>query len=189
MQNSRRSFLKTAAASVVPVAGLHDLIGQIPAPPVSAHAHVVGTGEDRYGKAHALGFSSIGFKVGTTETGGNLFVIEHSHLMPGGGPALHAHLYQEEWFYVMEGEVAFQVGEQRMRLKAGESVLAPRLVPHAFSAVGQPGRMLIAFTPAGKMEQFFRDVEADPAMATRAEAWTKYEVKYLGPSPFWKSQG
>jgi quercetin dioxygenase-like cupin family protein len=35
-------------------------------------------------------------------------------------------LNQEEWFYVMEGEVIFQVGEERITLKPGESVLAVR---------------------------------------------------------------
>jgi hypothetical protein len=41
--------------------------------------------------------------------------MEHTHLTHGG-PALHLHLDQEEWFYVLEGEVAFQIGDQRLRL-------------------------------------------------------------------------
>ncbi len=66
----------------------------------------------------------------------------------------------------MEGEVTFQVGEQRVQLHAGESVLAPRLVPHTFSSVGAtPGRLLIAFCPAGKMERYFRDAENDKTSA------------------------
>jgi quercetin dioxygenase-like cupin family protein len=53
---------------------------------------------------------------------------------------------------MMEGEVLFQVGSERERLGPGESVLAPRRIPHAFCGVGEkPARMLIAFTPAGKM--------------------------------------
>jgi mannose-6-phosphate isomerase-like protein (cupin superfamily) len=117
---------------------------------------------------------------------GGSFVMEHTHLLPGG-PPLH-HLYQEEWFCVTEGEVAFQVGEQRVQLHAGESVLAPRLVAHTFSSVGAtPGRLLIAFCPAGKMGQYFRDAENAKASAVDAAFMRRYEMEMVGPSPFWKS--
>ena len=88
--------------------------------------------------------------------------------MPNTGPALHLHLSQEEWFYVMEGEVRFQVGDQRLQLGPGESVLAPRRIPHTFSATGSPAHMLIAFTPADKMEQYFIDAAAHPELAATA---------------------
>jgi mannose-6-phosphate isomerase-like protein (cupin superfamily) len=188
----RRSFLK-AAASVVPAAGLHDLIAaqaiaRVPASPSANALHVVGAGEDRFGQHHSMGFSSMLFKVSTTETAGGLFVIEHTHLTPGGGPPLHLHLNQEEWFYVMEGEVAFQVGEQRLRLRPGESALAPRRVPHTFSPVAAtPSRMLIAFCPAGKMEQYFHDAETAGPSKFDADFMRRYDMELIGPSPFRKS--
>ena len=125
----RRTFLR-AAAAVIPAAGLHDLLesqaqGQVAVSPRAPELHVVGAGEDRYGQYHSLGISHLLFKVSGNETGGGMFVLEHLHLTPGG-PALHQHLNQEEWFYVMDGEVIFQVGEQRITLKPGESVLAVR---------------------------------------------------------------
>jgi mannose-6-phosphate isomerase-like protein (cupin superfamily) len=184
----RRSFLKAATAAI-PAIGLHDfLTAQAPAQSATTppNLHVVAAGEDRSGHPHTLGFSSIFFKVSGTETGGRLFIIEHPHLVPGG-PPLHLHLNQEEWFYVMEGEVAFQVGEQRLQLRAGESVLAPRLVPHTFSSVSAtPSRMMIAFCPTGKMEQFFHDGESNPAALT-AEFMSRYDMEMIGPSPFWKT--
>jgi len=187
----RRSFLKVVAA-IVPAAGLHDLLAtqaraEAAPPSPSGALHVVGAGEDRFGHPHSLGFSSILFKVPTSETSGGLFVMEHTHLVPGG-PALHLHLDQEEWFYVMEGEVAFQVGEQRLHLRAGESVLAPRRVPHTFSSVAAtPSHMMIAFCPAGKMEQYFRDAENAKEHAGDAEFMSRYGMELVGPSPFWKA--
>jgi mannose-6-phosphate isomerase-like protein (cupin superfamily) len=184
----RRSFLKAVAAAA-PAAGMQNFLAtqaraQAPASQPSGALHVVGAGEDRFGRPHFLGFSTFFFKVATSETGGALFLMEHQHMVPGG-PNLHLHLNQEEWFYVMEGEVAFQVGEQRLRLHAGESVLAPRRVPHTFSAVGgTPSRMMIAFCPAGKMEQYFRDIE-DPKAPKKDAGY--YEMEFIGPSPFWKS--
>ncbi|MGA9717982.1 MAG: hypothetical protein WBQ79_06850, partial [Acidobacteriaceae bacterium] len=110
----RRSFLK-AAAAIAPAASLQDLlVGQARAyaatSPTSGAVHVVGNGEDRFGHPFRMPTSSLSVKVATSETvGGALFIVEHTHLLPGG-PALHLHLYQDEWFYVMEGVVAFQVG-------------------------------------------------------------------------------
>jgi len=131
MPLQRRSFLK-AVASIAPAAALHNLVAQAPAPPPAAELHPVGSGQDRSGHLHSLGFSSLAFKVSASDTAANLFIIEHRNLVPDSGPALHMHLSQEERFYVMEGEVVLQVSDQRVHLRPGESVLAPRLVPHTF---------------------------------------------------------
>jgi mannose-6-phosphate isomerase-like protein (cupin superfamily) len=186
----RRTFLQTAAA-VFPAAALPEfVVAQSAASEAASQTpalHVVGAGEDRFGHPHSLGFSTILFKIATADCDGRLFLIEHQHATPGGGPSLHFHLNQEEWFYVMEGDVDFQVGDQRLRLHPGESVLAPRRVPHTFSPAGPgPARLLIAFTPAGKMEQYFLDAKSQPPGDPSA-FFRRYEMEYVGPSPFWKS--
>lgn len=154
---------------------------------VPSALHLVGAGEDRTGEHHVTAMSSLLFKVLPSETGGGLFLVEHMHLRPGG-PPLHLHLEQEEWFYVMEGKVAFQVGEQRIELKSGESILAPRRIPHTFSSTSPtPGRMMIAFTPAGKMEQFFRDTNGGIPDKDPAALFPHYDMRYIGPNPLLKS--
>ena len=126
----RRSFLK-AASAMLPAASLKNFALEQAAQPAS-EIHVVGSGQDRFGASHSLGFSSILFKVATRDTNGALFAIEHENLLKGG-PPVHLHLHQDEWFYVMEGSVLFQVGDERKLLHAGESVLGPRMIPHGFS--------------------------------------------------------
>lgn len=177
----RRSFLK-ATAALLPAASLKDFaLAQAAAAPASPEIHVVGAGSDRLGEHHSRGFSTVLFKVLPAETNGGLFVIEHQNLVQGG-PPLHYHLYQEEYFYVMEGEVVFQVGEIRRKLVAGESVVGPRGIPHAFSAIGpKPGRMLIAFTPAGKMEPFLRATTAPNAPPWSAELFRQHDLVLVGP--------
>lgn len=177
----RRSFLK-AASAMIPAASLKSFaLEQASATPSSADIHVVGSGQDRFGEPHSLGFSSILFKVSTRDSNGELFVIEHENLKKGG-PPVHLHFHQDEWFFVMEGEVVFQVGSERKLLRSGESVLAPRMIPHGFSAVGEkPGRMLIAFTPAGKMEAFFRAIAVPNGLAMDAEVFSRYDMQYVGP--------
>lgn len=185
MRRERRSFLK-AMASVAPSAALHNLLGEVDTAPHAASLHPVGAGKDRFGRPHTLGFSLLAFKVAGLETRGALFIIEHRNLMPGG-PPLHLHPHQEEWFYVMEGSVVFQVGDQRVELHPGESILAPRAVPHTFSAVHDASHLLIAFCPAGKMEQYFLDAEKHPEAAAKAEFIDRYDMQWIGPSPFWTS--
>ena len=175
----RRTFLKNAAA--FPVAGLGGFaLGQAAAP-ATGEAHPLGVGQDRLGETHSLGFSTILFKVLPRETSDGLFVIEHKGL-GHGGPPVHFHLHQDEWFYVMEGEVLLQVGDKRQTLRAGESLLGPRGIPHGFAGVGErPAHMLIAFTPAGKMEGFFREAAVPNGPKMDAELFRRYEMEYVGP--------
>jgi mannose-6-phosphate isomerase-like protein (cupin superfamily) len=183
----RRTFLKSAA-SVIPAAAFQNVLAQSSLETPNASAlHPVSAGEDRTGHLHPLGFSSLAFKVVPSDTSGNLMVIEHRNLLPDTGPALHLHLSQEEWFYVIEGQVRFQVGDRRLQLGPGDSVLAPRRIPHTFSAAGSPAHLLIAFTPADKMEQYFIDATAHPSLAATADFMNRYAMQWIGPSPFWRS--
>ena len=177
----RRSFLKSAAALAPAAAFPAAFAAQSTAPD---QGHIIPANHDRLDQSHSLGFSHILFKVLPRETSNGLFVIEHQHLVKGG-PPLHVHLAQEEWFYVMEGEVDFQVGDKRFRLGPGDSAFGPRGVPHTFSHVGpSPGRMLITFSPAGKMEEFFRAVAIPNGPGMTPEIFARYDMKYVGPSPF-----
>jgi quercetin dioxygenase-like cupin family protein len=180
----RRSFLKTAAV-LLPGAGLKEFaLAQASATPLSEPIHVVEAGQDRFGESHSRGYSKILFKTATRETGGSLFIIEHVNLVKGG-PPFHIHPHQEEWFYVMEGEILFQIGDTRKHLRPGDSVLGPRNVPHAFAVVGEkPGRLLITFTPAGKMEEFFRATAIPNPPVQDAAFFRRYDMELVGPSPF-----
>jgi mannose-6-phosphate isomerase-like protein (cupin superfamily) len=141
----------------------------------------VPAGEDRFGEYRGLGISSIAFKVSSQDSGG-LFILENT-FREKGGPARHLHYEQDEWFYAVEGEFIFEVGPERFRLKPGDSLLAPCQVPHVWAYIGNAhGRILIAFTPAGKMEAFFREVTKANAMPPQdPEVWRAYGMQLLGP--------
>ncbi len=73
------------------------------------------------------------------------------------GPPLHFHLYQDEIFHILDGEFLFQVGDETFNLKAGDTLFAPRQVPHAFVNTSDTlGSMVTIFQPSGKMEDFFQ---------------------------------
>ncbi|MEG3164432.1 cupin domain-containing protein [Sphingomonas sp. PB2P19] len=115
----------------------------------------VNAGQDRDGNPHQIGVSATTYKVLTSDTKGDLFVIEQAN-QRRGGPPLHVHQGEDELFYVLEGEYLIQVGEQRFSLRTGDCVLGPRGVPHAWAFSGSTsGRLLLSYAPAGKMEAFF----------------------------------
>jgi len=180
MQNmERRSFLGAAIAAL-PLA----LIGQSAKTSTPARAARVARGEDRLGEHHTIGVSSTDFKVLTEDSGGGLFVMEHTSRKKGGPPC-HLHHNEDEWFYVIEGEYILEIGSERFQLKPGDSVLGPREVPHAWAFVGDtPGRMLITFAPANKMEAFFRDNakrRKDGDYLNDAQVYRAYGLELLGP--------
>jgi mannose-6-phosphate isomerase-like protein (cupin superfamily) len=147
----------------------------------SARAQRLAAGEDRFGESRGLGISAIDFKVVPQDSTG-LLVLENT-FHHKGGPARHLHYDQDEWFYALEGEFLFEVGPDRFRLKPGDSLFAPRRVPHVWAYVGDArGRILVTFMPAGKMEAFFREVTKADAMPPQDPVlWRAHGMELLGP--------
>ncbi|MCE9645001.1 MAG: cupin domain-containing protein [Chloroflexi bacterium] len=144
--------------------------------------HKVLAGEDRFGEHRGLGISEISFKVVPQDSNG-LFIIENT-FHAKGGPAKHLHFDQDEWFYAAEGEFLIEIGPDRFTMKPGDSLLAPRKIPHVWAFAGNSprGRMLITFMPAGKMEDFFREVTEANAMPPQdPELWKAHGMELLGP--------
>jgi quercetin dioxygenase-like cupin family protein len=94
------------------------------------------------------------FKVRGEQTGGSLTAFENV-IAPGDGPPLHVHASEDEAWYVIAGELRFQLGDERAAAPAGSFVFVPRGTPHCFVNAGsEPARILVLFTPSG-MERFF----------------------------------
>ena len=120
---------------------------------------LVEAGKDRFGKPLSIhGGDTFFGKVSSRDTDGDLYIFESTRGRKGG-PPLHYHFEQDEWWYILEGEFLFKVGEKSFTAKPGDSVFGPRMLPHAFANVSEgPSKLLIAFQPAGKMEQHFNAV-------------------------------
>jgi quercetin dioxygenase-like cupin family protein len=86
------------------------------------------------------------------ETEGRVAVTEN--LMPrGAGSPLHVHHREDEWFYVIEGELTFWVGGETITAPAGSFVYGPRDIPHTFVVSSEQARFLLVAEPAG-FEEF-----------------------------------
>ncbi|HEX2504739.1 MAG TPA: cupin domain-containing protein [Gaiellaceae bacterium] len=71
----------------------------------------------------------------------------------GAGP--HYHEWHADSFYVLEGELEFQVGEETIRAPAGTSVVVPPGVVHAFTnASGNRARFLNVHAPESRFVEY-----------------------------------
>lgn len=130
------------------------------------------------------GVIPLQIKVSGKDTDDSLFVFEHAK-MGKGGPPRHFHYEQDEWFYAMEGEFVFEVGDEKFTLLPGDSLFAPRLIPHVWAYVGdKPGTLLLAVQPAGSLEEFFMKscrMTKPPTSEEAERLFAAHGMKVVGP--------
>lgn len=147
----------------------------------------VASGETRNGehfKMKGVTANTLDMKVGRADTDGGMAVFEQIGQSPNGGPPLHIHPGQDEFFHVLEGEYRFQVGDQRLMGAAGDTIFLPRGVAHAFIQLTEHARMLVVYQPAGDMEGFFRETTtwtAPPAKEEVARVFAAHGMEVVGP--------
>ncbi|AIZ65078.1 cupin [Hymenobacter sp. DG25B] len=126
----------------------------------------------------------IDVKVSGKDTNGALAIFEQTSQSQGRGTPLHVHPLQDEVFYVLEGNYFFQVGEDKFRLAAGDSIFLPRKVPHSWIQLSERGKMTVTLQPAGKLEEFFVAMAAldhTPTAEELARLFAAHEMQVLGP--------
>jgi len=147
----------------------------------------VGSGEARFGshyKMKGVTLNTLDIKISGKDTGGDLAVFEQTGLTPNGGPPLHIHPFQDEWFYVVEGEYLFQVGEEKYKMKPGDTIFLPRNVKHAFVQLTEKAKTVVSYLPAGKMEEFFAATvkwTAPPTQEEIGKVFSDHEMQVVGP--------
>ncbi len=147
----------------------------------------VNAGEARFGKHYKMKgvtLNILDIKISGSDTENDLAVFEQTGLTPNGGPPLHIHPNQDEWFYVVEGEYLFQVGEDKYQMKIGDTIFLPRNVQHAFVQLTEKGKMIVSYLPAGKMEEFFAVTDKWTSPPTKEEVmkvFKNHDMVVVGP--------
>ena len=129
----------------------------------------VAAGKDRFDKGFNRDGTTIDCKVSGKDTGGTMCVLEVNNT---GWPR-HINPEQDEWVYVVEGEVEMEIGKKRFHLSARESMFIPRNVEHVWAAVSAPAQILNTYQPAGKIEEFFQVLAKFEKLPTREETINK----------------
>jgi quercetin dioxygenase-like cupin family protein len=113
------------------------------------------------------------------DSGGHVAIVA---LTGGGRPPLHRHDFDEA-FYVLEGELTFQLGDDLFTRSAGELAFAPRGIAHTYANLsGAPARALLVITPAGFERYFDRIASQVTGSEPPAEAAKPIpEVVTIGP--------
>jgi mannose-6-phosphate isomerase-like protein (cupin superfamily) len=96
------------------------------------------------------------FKATAASTGGSLMLVENL-TAPGGGPPLHVHTREDEFWYVLDGTFEIRMGDEVHAVGPGGFAFVPRGTLHNFRNTAEtPSRILLGFAPGG-MEGFFRE--------------------------------
>jgi quercetin dioxygenase-like cupin family protein len=131
-------------------------------------------------------------KASGDQTGGRAAVTEN-WAPRGHGSPLHVHQREDEWFYVLSGELTFWVDGRVTTAPEGSFVFGPRGVPHTFTVTSDEARFLLVVEPAG-LDDFIRTLSepADsltlppagvepPTMDAMMAAAAEHGIEILGP--------
>jgi mannose-6-phosphate isomerase-like protein (cupin superfamily) len=183
----RNNFFQACLSAVALISIPFTMLAKSSKRPRVKNAFTVDAGKDRNNKSLSLFEGDIfDCKVSTADTDGDIYVFESKRIKEGG-PSHHYHFDQDEWWYVLQGEFLFKVGDITHRAKAGDSVFGPRMVPHSFAKVGEvEGRLLMFFQPAGRMEEFFKKISEGVTSKMSEDEQNKFRhehgIKKVGPA-------
>jgi quercetin dioxygenase-like cupin family protein len=134
------------------------------------------------GKSGSLGSIGVRFMVDGEEAGGGFSLVEHPMPPRALAAPLHRHNREDEYSYVIEGQVGALLGDEVLIGGPGDLIFKPRGQWHTFWNAGdEPARILEIISPAG-FERFFDELvdlggvaQADPQ--TMAELCSRYELE------------
>jgi quercetin dioxygenase-like cupin family protein len=183
----RRNFLKLSIATAAFAMAARGAETASASPERAGKGFRVGTQKDRYEEELLIMGGRFDLKVSSRDTGGDLCIYD-TFRETKGGPALHRHHFQDEWFYVIRGEFIVQVGSDTLSLQPGDSAFAPRKIPHAFAKISDgEGQMLVLFQPAGSMEDFFKQMSKfgkgipNNQESVMKQLWADHGMEVMGP--------
>jgi len=136
----------------------------------------------RDGKAGFLGSIGVRFMIDGEEAGDRFSLVEHPLSARALAAPLHRHAREDEYSYVIEGQVGALLGDEVVIGGPGDLIFKPRNQWHTFWNAGdQPARLLEIISPAG-FERFFAELvelggvaQAEPQ--TLADLCARYELE------------
>lgn len=120
-------------------------------------------------------------------------VVEH-YMPYGESPPLHIHRNEDEVFHILEGKMRIRIDGKESIAHAGDTVLAPKGIPHSFRVESRDGARCLTITSGGDFENMIREmgrpalnaglppqIEATPAMiAALQEACARNGIDIIG---------
>jgi quercetin dioxygenase-like cupin family protein len=129
------------------------MVGHYGWPMSAGTVHLPGEGEN-----YEMGDSRLSLKATEKETAGALFLSETTVEAGFPGPPLHTHRELTDMFYVLEGTLTFQIGEETIEGPPGTFACAPPGVPHTFSNRSEGPVRFLNFNVPGGFELYMREL-------------------------------
>lgn len=176
----RKQFLQTSLAAMPAIA-----FGKIAMNTNSmAPTFIVRAGNNRSGQPMMkyMGTHPNDVVISRHDTNNQLAVFLFTGYGKVGTP-LHVHYHQDEFFTVLEGKYRFVCGETSSELEAGDTIFLPRNIPHQWLQLSENGRLIYTVSPAGELEDFFKEVN-DLKAPTEEEInklALKHGIRHIGP--------
>jgi len=136
----------------------------------------------------------VAIRVSSRDGSDGISVLEHRAAF-GDSPPLHIHHEEDEIFHVLEGEVRYQVENASHVARAGDTVIAPKGIPHTYRVESRDGARMLTITH-GRFEEFVRafgrpaenegmPVPSGPPTPDQAEALAlaclRFGIELVGP--------
>jgi len=117
------------------------------------------------GELRWFGNTLVAIRLSSLASDDKISVIEH--WMPWGEtPPLHVHHREDEVFHLLEGEMRFQIGQREVHASAGQTLVAPKGIPHSFRVESVAGAHCLTITRGDDFETMLRQTSR---VADRAE--------------------
>lgn len=117
---------------------------------------VVAAGE---GDLVRLGKLGVQYKIPPEVTSGAFSVVEHP-IPPGVLVPPHVHTREDEYSFIIDGEVGVRIGDREFTARPGDYVVKPMGVPHTFWNSGPVDARILEILRPSKFSEFFREAEA-----------------------------
>ncbi len=110
----------------------------------------------------------ISIRISGHDNADHISVLEHQAYY-ADSPPLHIHHTEDEVFVLLEGAFRFVIGDNEYRLKAGETILAPKGIPHTYIVESQSGGKWLTITSNYDFEDFIRTFSTPTEVDTLPE--------------------
>jgi len=98
------------------------------------------------------------FMIDGVEAGGRFSILQHLFPPRALAAPFHIHQHEDEWSFVLEGQIGAMLGEEEVLAEVGDLIWKPRNQWHTFWNAGDvPARVLEIISPGG-FEQAFREM-------------------------------
>lgn len=148
-----------------------------------------------YSKGYWFVDTHVQVRISGDSNSDGISVLEH-HAYYGDSPPFHIHHTEDEIFVVLEGEFRFVIGQAENRLKSGETILAPKGIPHTYRVESEKGGKWLTITTGHDFERFVKAIskpaeenilpqrQGPPTEAFKQQLSTlsaKYNIEIVGP--------